>query len=343
MANVNEIRNGSRRGRYLAHLVVLMALFAGTTGLWGQSVTGEIIDVPGVSPTDAFDLNNMSGYLPTAVYKGDVYALFYHGGGPSMRDASNPDGSVWSWNQAYKVCNGTLNPTIPVDGYPDCNDRVFMAWKHLSCGAGGACGTNNNWNVYPGTSNYPGMDYFHSVSNSPAYSLPAGITSMANWSSFTSFPAPYLNPPYQPNATKYGGAGAPTVIYQNGMWFMVYSPLIGGSGNGNDLWRMAWAYSSDGAHWTQAGLIYLDYAGETIGPPEGFGAIAQQLYYEDGYFYLIFTRLYGNSVFIMRSAFQSSPPYYNTWEMPAISRPGQPFLTSAFQTSSRSTSVTTRR
>jgi hypothetical protein len=283
-----------------------------------QTVTGQIVDVAGVSPADAFDLNNMSGYHPSAVYKDDIYALFYHGGGPSIRDTTNPDGSQWSWWKPYTTCNETETDssyTTPVPGYRECNDRVFMSWKHLSCGAGGACGTNNNWNTYPGTSNYPNMDYFHSAGNSPAYSLPTGITSMANWSNYTSFPAPYLHPASQPNASEYGGAGAPSVIYQNGLWFMAYSALVGGIGNGNDLWRMAWAYSTDGANWTQTGLIYLDDAGESLGPPQ-FGVIPQQIYYEDGFFYIIFTRLFGNSIYIMRSAFQSSPPYYSVWQMP---------------------------
>ncbi len=175
------------------------------------------------------------------------------------------------------------------------------------------------------------MNYTASAANTPSYSLPSGFTSMANWHHGSVLTQSYLPSPGQPNSTEYSGAGAPTVIYANGIWFMAYSIIIGGDytqSPGTDIWRIAWAYSLDGANWTQTSLIYIDEA-ENVQPP-AYGAMPQQLYYENGYFYLVFTRLFGNNIYMMRAPFQASPPYYTRWELPTATDANNDFTATAW-------------
>jgi hypothetical protein len=324
---------------YVKHWCLAIALCT-LVGSAAAQVTATIRDVPGVSPYDAFDFKQMTAYHPAVIYTNDIYALYYHGGGPSNT------GSGFNWNQ--DPCNNTApyvqdpnNPTgfiqawvEPDSGYSECDDRTFFAWKHLSCAAGGACGSTNSWNVWPGTANYPALQYFNSKYTYSGL-LQTGITpptSIANWSTGNSLSPlspnflPYQTPalsypdPATPSYSvpSYSGGGNQSAIEVEGHFFMAWDPNINDPTHhtgGNDVHRIAWAYSNDGANWTQSGVVIRDASEVTN---RGEGVVASALYYEQATqtFYMLASSLKTGQIYLLKAHYSPNPPYFDHWYVP---------------------------
>jgi hypothetical protein len=141
-------------------------------------VTATLEDLAEKSgPPDAFDISGVGSYNHDVLYKDDVYVAYWHGPGPSMLD----DFLTWTWDPV--ICSNFASPEP--GNSPECNDRVLMAWKHLSCwDPNWACGDNAYWNVYDGRKNYhvdPGVG----ASNTNYFSNwnpPPPIRRMIGWS-----------------------------------------------------------------------------------------------------------------------------------------------------------------
>src|SRR5215213_294065 len=137
--------------------IAALLLSAAITTAVSAQVKATLEDIPGTTPVDAFDISGMGAYNHDALYKGDLYVMYWHGPGPTMRD----DFATWTWDPV--ICTGFATP--PPGSSPECNDRVLMAWKHLTCASSDwACSSNAFWNVYGGTRNYhsdPAVDAGH--------------------------------------------------------------------------------------------------------------------------------------------------------------------------------------
>ena len=305
-----------------ALLILLIAVSA------SAQVTATLEDIPGSGPVDAFDLSSMGAYNQDVLYKGDLYVLYWHGPGPSMRD----DFQTWTWDPV--ICTGFSNP--PPGSSPECNDRVMMAWKHMTCLSGDwACSDNAFWNVYGGTRNYhsdPNVDagngnlnYF-TWRNSGGAIAPPPIHQMAGWSELGGFG-------YTPTSCRgsdgqfyqlgsYGGTGYPSVVYANGRWFMAFdaslhSPARGGSTE-EDVHRIGWASSSDGANWTYHGVIVRDASEANCSD----GLYASDLYFENGSFYLLVTSIsHGpgpgtNQMYLLKAPYSDNSRGFAGWYAP---------------------------
>lgn len=306
-------------------IVLLLAVSAAASA----QVTATLEDIPGTGPRDAFDISSMGAYNHDAVYKGDLYVLYWHGPGPSMRD----DFQTWTWDPV--ICTGFANP--PPGSSPECNDRVLMAWKHLSCLSGDwACGENAFWNIYGGRRNYhtdPNVDagsgnanYF-TWRNSGGALAPPPVQQMAGWSDLGGFGFTPANCRGSDGEVyelgNYGGSGYPAVVYANGRWFMAFdaslhSPARSGSTE-EDVHRIGWATSDDGANWTYHGVIVRDASEANCSD----GSYATDLYFENGSFYLLVTSIsHGpgpgtNKMYLLKAPFSpSAPSGFEGWHAP---------------------------
>lgn len=252
-------------------------------------VTATIEDVPQSEPADAFDITGVGSYNHDVLYKDDLYVAYWHGPGPSMRD----DFFTWTWDPV--TCT---NFAAPEPGSsPECNDRVLMAWKHLTCAdPNWACGANSYWNVFDGRKNYntdPGLGA--SNANYFTWNPPPPIRRMVGWSEVAgSGYAPVSCTGVddrQYTVSSYSGTGYPAVVYAHGRWFMAFDASLHSPANGGmtetDIHRIGWATSEDGAHWTYHGIIVRD-ASETFCSD---GVYASDLYFENDTFYLLVTSI----------------------------------------------------
>jgi len=253
-------------------------------------VTATIEDPPGEMP-EAYDISGLGSYNHDVLYKDDLYVAYWHGPGPSMLD----DFFTWTWEPV--ACSNFAAPEA--GSSPECNDRVLMAWKHLSCAdPNWACGTNAYWNMYNGRRNYhPDPGTVSAFGNTNYFTLnpPPPIQRMVGWSDiahsgFTPARCTGLDDRAY-DVSHYSGTGYPAVVYANGRWFMAFDASLHSPANGGmtetDIHRIGWATSDDGAHWTYHGVIVRDAS-------EAFcsdGLYASDLYFENDTFYLLVTSI----------------------------------------------------
>lgn len=292
-------------------------------------VTATLENIPGTNPADAFDISGMASYNHDVVYKSDLYVAYWHGAGPTMKD----DYATWTWNPV--ICTGFASP--PPGSSPECNDRVMMAWKHFSCAdPNWACGSNAFWNMYNGSKNYHtnpsvtagnGNTNYFTWQNSGGAIAPPPIRRMAGWSDISGFgyiPASCQGSDGQSHTlSSYSGSGYPSVIYANGKWFMAYdanlhSPASGGATE-EDVHRIAWATSTDGANWIHHGIIMRD-ASEAYCAD---GLYTSDLYFENNTFYLLVTSItHGvgpgtNKMYLLKAPYSStSTTGFTGWYAP---------------------------
>ncbi len=272
--------------RWFCLVVLLSALAFGTTS--AQTFTAKLENIPGTNPPDAYDYPDMSAYHADFIYKQDIYVIYYQGRGPSIINGQ------WSWG----FC-GDQQST-------ECGDRVFMAWKHLSCLAGSPCGGDHYWNVYAGRSNYstdPSENPGNGNMNFRSTGTIPPIQRMTGWVENQNLG--YLPTGCPTSYNYYGGSGRPGVIYVNGKWYMAYDAAIARSDNpGNsDIHRIAWASSTDGANWTVHGIVFRDFS-ETFDC--GAGAQVNNLYFENNTFYMYMMSLGTNRQYLLKSPYNSS-------------------------------------
>lgn len=237
-----------------------------------------------------------------------------------------------------------------------CVDTIGLLTKRVACNSNPnyACQNNDLWNAYPGRSNmstfptrpplddsgfgWPGNNSWGVKNFSPIITK-----NTVNDSQPTPPPtgAPAPAPPalpcsshnIGPYATGVANSKVTQVKFPDGTtrWFMAYNSQIhkewGGSPpgfNGDDLWRVQWAYSNDGQNWTAENRSLLLDVTETFGWCST-GELVTDMFVDtdpfDGktYFYIVMTRTTFDQVWLLRSpVVEASTPGYDTslgWEI----------------------------
>lgn len=237
-----------------------------------------------------------------------------------------------------------------------CIDTIGLLTKRVACNTNPnyACQNNDIWNAYPARSNmstFPvrpplddsgfgwpsnkswGVKNFvpvvtkDTVNNSQPTPPPTGAPTPAP----PALPCSSHNP--GPYATGVANSKVTQVKFADGSsrWFMAYNSQIhkewGGTPagfNGDDLWRVQWAYSNDGQNWTaESRPLFMDVT-ESFGWCST-GELVTDMFVDtdpvDGktYFYILSTRTTFDQVWLLRSpVVQSSIPGYDTalgWEI----------------------------
>ncbi|HSS18886.1 MAG TPA: hypothetical protein VLL54_02320 [Pyrinomonadaceae bacterium] len=237
-----------------------------------------------------------------------------------------------------------------------CIDTIGLLTKRIECNENPnyACQSNDLWNAYPGRSNMstfptrPPLDDsgFGWPSNQSwgVKNFAAIVTKDTVNQAQLSPTSPAAPPPPSPAlpcvahnvgpyATGVANSKVTQVKFADGTtrWFMAYNSQIhkewGGTPSGftgDDLWRLQWAYSSDGQHWTAENRSLLMDSTETLGWC-ATGELATDMFADINpldnktYFYIVITRPTLDQVWLLRSpVVESSIPGYDTslgWEV----------------------------
>lgn len=126
-------------------------------------------------------------------------------------------------------------------------------------------------------------------------------------------------------ATSASNGKAVQVYYTGGSyrWFMAFNWQANFNKYGwtnEDNWRIVWAYSSDGIHWTVDPQLLFRSASEAAYPGSGF--LVTDLVLDNGYFYMTFTDVpWTDKVYLVRSVINSDPSstpgYSGGWSVAA--------------------------
>jgi hypothetical protein len=235
---------------------------------------------------------------------------------------------------------------------PRCIDNVVLLTKNITCASDNptlACQNTVYWNGYPGRSNmsiFPtrppiddkgfgwpsnnswGVKGFNTIVNKDiinnAQTMPpaTGVATQCHPSNPGDF------------ATGAANSEATQVKFPDGTsrWFMAYNNQIhheqpNGGFNGEDLWRVQWAYSNDGKTWTPESRPLIMDSSERSGNCWQ-GILVTDMFVDTDttdpnnpkpYFYIAFTIVLTDQVWLLRSpVVQSSVPGYDTnygWEV----------------------------
>jgi len=113
------------------------------------------------------------------------------------------------------------------------------------------------------------------------------------------------------------------VVYANGRWFMAFDASLHSPSRGGfteeDVHRIGWATSDDGANWTYHGVIVRDASEANCSD----GLYASDLYFENGHFYLLATSItHGpgpgtNKLYLLKAPYsEDSPTGFDGWYAP---------------------------
>jgi hypothetical protein len=238
-------------------------------------------------------------------------------------------------------CSGQRDPRY---WNPRCVDTIALLTKNITCSSNSplsACQNTGYWNAYPGRSN---MSLF--PTRPPVNDDGFGWPSNTNWGvkglspvitkdtvnsvqltppptgapSPTPGPDNVTPPPCHANnpgefATGVANSKATQVKYLDGTsrWFMAYNSQVhkewGGSPagyNGEDLWRVQWAYSNDGKTWTAENRPLLTDITEKNGWCSTGELVTDMFVDTDSstntqYFYIVITQTTSDRVWLLRS------------------------------------------
>ena len=116
------------------------------------------------------------------------------------------------------------------------------------------------------------------------------------------------------------GTASTKAVYVNGMWFMAFnididSPDANGVWTSGDMFRVGWATSTDGKSWTIRHLLFRT-SRETRDC--GGGLVLDQLFTDNGYFYLLADEQYDRGVIMLRAPINTSlTDGYTSWQVAA--------------------------
>lgn len=333
--------------------------FACVAGARGQGITLRLL--PASQADRNFRVGAMAGF--SVAYVPDQYRLYATTSLPRGRWLDNltlRDYFLESLTGSIKDADrcrvsGTQNYD-PRAWNARCIDTVGLLTKRVACNTNPnyACQDNDLWNAFPGRSN---MSTF--PVRPPADDSGFGWPSNNSWGVKNFTPvvtkdavndaqpsppqtgAPAPTPPTPPcfshnpgpYATGVANSKATQVKFPDGTtrWFMAYNSQIhkewGGSPEGftgDDLWRVQWAYSDDGQHWSAENRPLLLDATEKFGWCTTGELVTDLIVDTDPsdartYFYLVITRVTFDQVWLLRSpVVESSAPGYDTaygWEV----------------------------
>lgn len=335
---------------------VLLLSFAGADA----QITMTIYPNSAASKNDNFRLAGTTRF--SVAYSPDQYRLYATTHIPRLRWRSGSpitmrDLYFETFNKTYASASTASIPHCsqfrsPLEYDNRCIDSIGLFWKRVSCGL--ACADNDHWNAYPGRNN---------ISTFPSPS--AATSSQIIWPRFDDYGVtnfiPVIskdqinnaipNPPatgsagscHPSNAGDYAtGAGASKVVqvkYGDGTsrWFMAFSQQIHDTqtnqgNNANDKWRILWAYSADGFTWNVHPNILFRSTSETDTAFCGSGLLVMDLFVDGDYFYMTFTEVVTDKVYMVRSRIGSStsvPGYTSGWSIaayPLVQHPTNPNL-----------------
>jgi hypothetical protein len=298
------------RKSYLWLLVVLA-----TPGILAAQVDTENITVCDESAADHnFRVGNSWGFSLSLV----------DGSSPTYQDYSIGDGNrfKWSGTSILDVRNDSPCSSIPAaqDGHgagymnwpptdwdPHCAiDNIGLFRKTVASASGS--NANGNWDAFPGTGN---IDAQVSSGQSPVwpstdtYGGNMGYTPVVTRDNVN---AAILSPPSSMNTTCHvndsaeftcatASAKAVQVFYSGGVsrWFMAFNCLITKYPplSSADMWRVCWAYSTNGQSWTVDSTMLFRSISEQFDC--GAGLVLSEILLDTGAFYLLLTDWGGGS------------------------------------------------
>ena len=107
-------------------------------------------------------------------------------------------------------------------------------------------------------------------------------------------------------------------VYVNGKWYMAFNinvdnPSTTARWTAEDMFRLGWATSTDGKSWTVRHLLFRS-SRETVDC--GGGLVIDQLFTDNGYFYLLADEQYGGGLILLRAPINTSiTDGYGAWQV----------------------------
>jgi hypothetical protein len=225
-----------------------------------------------------------------------------------------------------------------------CVDAIGVVTTRHTCNPSipdYACQNNDFWNAYPGRSNMSTFPVRPAPDDS-GFGWPSNLSwGVKNYRPIldkNTVNAVQLNPPssglvskcHPSNPSEFAtgtqNAKVAQVRYPSGAtrWFMAYNNQVhyefANSGfNGQDLWRVQWAYSDDGFNWTpESRPLFLDVTERSGSCDQGLYVV--DMFVDNGYFYIVGNRVYLDHLWLIRSKIDfnsTSGPGYDpfTWEV----------------------------
>ena len=342
-----NIREGARE--LLTIIFVALSLIT-TLAAQNQPVTLQLL------PQTSTDLNyRIGGQAGFSVsYVPDQYRLYATAGSvPRIRWKNDIEHRDYFAESQFSAA--TRNEPDSCFGQKDprlwnrrCVDSIGLLTKRVACNTSlpnYACQSNNFWNAYPGRSN---MSTF--PVRPPADDSGFGWPMNLGWGVKNFVPIldknhindVQMNPPssgqasrchpHNPSefATGTANSKAAQVKYPNGTsrWFMAYNNQVHNEGvglpsgafNGEDVWRVQWAYSDDGLTWNVENKpLFLDVT-EKSTTSCSQGLLVVDMFIDNGYFYILADRPLLGHLWFFRSKIDvnsTSGPGYdpNGWEI----------------------------
>ena len=264
------------------------------------------------------------------------FSVSYPAGSGSYRLYATTFSNRMKWNSAQdgledvlftSICSPALS-LAPSAWDPRCKiDSIGLFSKTLS-----SAPADNLWDAYPGSAN---VDTVPSPTGAPIWprtddygvSNFAPLITRVEVNDAIPAPPPTGNEavchPYdtQTLATAASNPKPVQVYYGDGSnrWFMAfneninaYSPSSGWTSDDN--WRVLWAYSDDGFHWTIDTQILFRSASESRTDFCGAGLLLTDMLIDDAKFYVTFTEVGSDALYLARTQIdadsRSTPGYY---------------------------------
>jgi hypothetical protein len=349
--NGNALQSRKAGGMMKPKLVILSVMF--TIISLAQILGAQTLSMRFLSDTGTENVNfrQADTFGFSVSYMPNIYGVYSNHVAFRLKwDSSNPTfmDDLFFPPSGQGSC-GSPNASVgpPQSWDRRCIDSVGYIWKYVACPQGSsACQTNDLWNAYPGTTN---LSTFASPDNPPIWprvnawgvlNFNYSINKDAINSVITSPPLTGDDQTCHPNnpsafATGAANAKAVQVFYYNGSsrWYMAFNEQIHDSSVAdtqkqvytNDNWRILWATSSDGMNWTVTPQILFRSTSEATACFTGL--LVTDMFLDNGYFYMTFTEVGTDRVYLARSPINADPNAqigYTSWSIATPPSPSDP-------------------
>jgi hypothetical protein len=317
-------------------MVVLAVLAAATVSAQGPIVLQILDPTPRVQDSN-FRLANITGFSVSYVVP-EQYRLF----GTTNTQRIRWNASLTGFQDMYhttSLCSQSANPLF---WDRRCLDAIGLFSKYIDCAAGAPCQWEGKWNAAPGTLNmsvapvgwlwpnkstqpYGSPGFTPIIDKHTVNLVPLNPSSACVLTSGQCPPKSGQEATCSPNnldswATGTANAKAVQVFYSGGVyrWFMAFNKQINVTGTASDKWQILWAWSDDGFNWTVDEDILFRSISEASGGFCGLGFLVTDMTIDTGHFYMTFTDVGSNSVYLVRShidSYGSDPGYVDTWSV----------------------------